>query len=65
VFLIGLKCLNCDHIINSSDGGLHLSSRCPECENEDLTKFIRVDDEDIDPDENRREKEWLESLEMN
>ncbi len=60
MLLIGLKCLKCKKVYSGSEG-LHLSSQCSECGNDDLSQFIRVDDEDIDPVKNKRYKEWLES----
>lgn len=60
MLFIGLKCLKCQKVFSGSEG-LHLSSQCSECGNDDLSLFIRVDDEDIDPIKNKRDKEWLES----
>ena len=57
---LGLKCLKCNNVLSGS-GGLHLTSKCPECGNADLSSFIRVDDEDINPKAYERDKEWLES----
>lgn len=55
-----MKCLKCKNIISGS-GGLHLPSKCPNCGNEDLSLFIRVDDQDINPTAHKKDKEWLES----
>ena len=52
-----IKCLKCKDIVK----GNALPSKCPNCGNEDLSQFIRVDEE-IDPIKNKREREWLESL---
>lgn len=57
---MGIKCLICNNVISGS-GGLHLTTKCPECGNDDWSKFIRVDDEDIDPEKYQKDKEWLES----
>ncbi len=57
---MGLKCQKCGNILSGSDG-LHLLSKCPNCGNNDISLFIRVDDQDIDPKKYKRDKEWLES----
>lgn len=57
---MGVKCLKCKNVLSGSDG-LHLSSKCPKCGNTNMSLFIRVDDLDIDPKKNKRDKEWLES----
>ena len=51
-----IKCLECKKTYR----GNTLLAKCPHCGNEDLTKFIRVD-EDIDLSLNKRDREWLES----
>lgn len=61
---MGLKCLKCKKVLSGS-GGLHLTSKCPHCGNEDLSLFIRVDDQDINPKAYKRDKEWLESRTIN
>ena len=57
---MGLKCLKCNKVYSGSEG-LHLTSKCLNCGNDDLSLFIRVDDEDINPKAYKRDKEWLES----
>ena len=56
---MGIKCQECGTKFMGSSG-LHLGS-CSKCGNEDLSKFIRIDDEDIDPSKYQSDKEWLES----
>ena len=51
-----IKCLKCEYMIK----GNSLPSRCIHCGNEDLMLFIRIE-QDINPKENKRMKEWLES----
>ena len=52
-----IKCTKCKNIIK----GNSLPSKCKECGNEDLCLFIRIDDQDINPKLNKRDKEWLEA----
>lgn len=40
---------------------LHLVSKCEKCGNTAKDTFIRVDDEDIDPEKKQKDKEWLEA----
>ncbi|MHA1250913.1 MAG: hypothetical protein ACTSRP_13050 [Candidatus Helarchaeota archaeon] len=56
---MGIKCLVCNHIITGING-LHLISKCENCGNSDLSKFIRVEDEDINYKQYLKDKEWLE-----
>ncbi len=51
-----IKCLKCQ---NTYEGNV-LLSKCPHCDNSDLSLFIRVDGE-IDPTKNKQDREWLES----
>ena len=56
---MGIKCQKCGNI-SAGTSGLHLGT-CSICGNEDLSKFVRIDDEDIDPLKYKSDKEWLES----
>lgn len=57
---MAIKCLKCKYILRGKDG-LHLVNRCPNCGNTEIDFFIRIDDEDIDPELKEKEKELLES----
>ena len=52
-----IKCIKCKGIIK----GNSLPSKCKECGNEDLSLFIRIDNQDINLKLYKRDKEWLES----
>lgn len=56
---MGIMCQACGTKFMGTSG-LHLGS-CNNCGNGDLSKFIRIDDEDIDPSKHQRDREWLES----
>ena len=58
---MAIICLECNHTF-SGTGSLHLISECPECGNTKRDGFMRVDDEDIDPEKYEKDKEWLEAL---
>lgn len=57
---MAIRCTNCNHTLPGKKS-LHLVSKCPYCGNTAREKFIRVDDEDIDPSKRQQDKEWLES----
>lgn len=57
---MAIRCLKCNHTLLGKDS-LHLVSKCQKCGNTDRDKFIRVDDEDINPIRKKEDKEWLES----
>ena len=56
---MGIKCQVCETKFMGTSG-LHLGS-CSQCGNEDISKFVRIDDEDINPSKYKSDKEWLES----
>ena len=56
---MAIRCTKCDHTISGAKS-LHLVSKCPACGNSERDKFIRVDDEDIDPAKKEADREWLE-----
>ena len=59
---MGFKCFKCEKEYQ----GNVLRDKCPNCGNEDLTQFIRIDEAGFgfDPIKHKRDKEWLESLEI-
>jgi hypothetical protein len=56
---MAVKCLKCKHT-KSGVSSLHMVSICEKCGNTDKSLFIRVEDEDIDPEKYQKDKEWLE-----
>lgn len=59
---VGLKCLKCNYI-EKGKNGLHLVTKCRNCGNEQKDMFRRVPDE-ISEEQKKREREWLESHEL-
>jgi len=57
---MAILCKKCSHTIAGASS-LHLVSNCPNCGNSDRSLFIRVEDEDIDPAKETRDREWLDS----
>ena len=57
---MALHCLKCKRTLPGMES-LHLMRKCPYCGNTDRDSFIRVDDEDIDPAKQEKDREWLES----
>ena len=41
---MAIKCLKCGYVISGAEG-VHLISKCPNCGNTEIDKFLRVDDE--------------------
>ena len=57
---MGIMCTKCKKVVSGAKG-LHLFSKCKFCGNDNIDEFIIVDDEDLDAEEHKRLKEWLES----
>lgn len=60
---MAVRCEKCKHVIEGKEG-VHTVSTCPNCGNTDKDMFIRVED-DIDPEEYEKTREWLESRRTN
>lgn len=57
---MAIRCTKCNHTM-SGITSLHLVSKCEKCGNTAKDTFIRVDDDDIDPEKKQKDKEWLEA----
>jgi hypothetical protein len=60
---MGFLCLVCGQKIA---GDVHVPKKCPnlKCNNSDISKFKRIDDEDLDPKailQHEKDKKFLES----
>jgi len=57
---MAIQCNGCKFVLPGLDS-LHLVKTCPECGNTNRDQFFRVDDEDIDPVQHAKDREWLEA----
>ena len=63
---MGTYCTACNKMIASE--GLHMPKICPHCGNTDRTKFVRADEEDMNPkiqQKHQDDKKYLESRRSN
>jgi len=59
---MGTYCTACERMIEGET--MHMPKKCPHCGNTDRTKFIRADENDMDPhykQKHEEDKEYLES----
>ena len=59
---MGTYCMACEQLIESET--MHMPKKCPYCGNTDRTKFVRADEDDMDPryqKKHQEDKQYLES----